>query len=188
LAGNVIAGKSGAKHAIVIFDTRYGNTEKIAKSFESGLKKAGIQTSCVNAKVVVTSLESLKSYDLIAVGAPTEWLSASKPMKQFLESLKNVDLSGKYGFAFDTKLERPLSGSAAKLIEKELKREGLLMIGEHESATVFLENGSTTGAWLKQGEEGRFEEIGRRVGAALAATTPASNPHLVWRLAALNLK
>ena len=72
--------------ACVIFDTRYGNTEKIAESFETGLKEAGIQTVSVNANDV--AVDSLKQYDLICVGAPTEAFTAYKPMKEFLEKLK----------------------------------------------------------------------------------------------------
>jgi len=49
--------------ASVVFDTRYGNTEKIARSLETGLKEAGIQTVCVNAKDV--AIDSLKQDDLI---------------------------------------------------------------------------------------------------------------------------
>ena len=41
--------------AIVIFDTRYGNTEKIAKSLEIGLKEAGILTVCMNARDVAAA-------------------------------------------------------------------------------------------------------------------------------------
>jgi flavodoxin len=152
------------KRGVVIFDTRYGNTEKIARSFEVGLKQSGIDTSCLNTREL--SPESLKDYDLIVVGAPTEWHSASKPMKAFLESLRRVDLSGKYGFAFDTKLKRPFSGSAANLIEKELRNLGIKIFAQHESGTVFLESGSTSGAFLKEGEAKRFEEIGLRVGSS----------------------
>lgn len=157
----------------MIFDSRYGNTEKIAKSFDTGLKDAGIQTACVNAKDV--ALYSLKQYDLICVGAPTEWLTASKPVKEFLGTLKGIDLSGQYGLAFDTKLDRPLSGSAAKFIEKELKNRGLQIIAPRESATVFLVNGQVGDAYLKEGEEKRFELIGAQVGGALAAAKGEKN-------------
>jgi flavorubredoxin len=155
--------------AYVVFDTRYGNTEKIAESFETGLKEAGIQTVCVNAKDVV--LDSLKPCELICVGAPTEAFTASKPMKDFLGELKSIDLAGKYGFAFDTKLDWRFSGSAAKYIEKELNNLGLQIIAPRESAIVFTmkEKGAITGARLKEGEEMRFEQIGLRVGSALAA-------------------
>ena len=150
--------------ACVIFDTRYGNTEKIARSLETGLGKAGIQTVCANAKDVVA--DSLKQVELICVGAPTEGFTASKPMKEFLGHLKNIDLSGKHGFAFDTKLDWRFSGSAAKFIEKELSNLGLRIIAPRESAIVFTlkERGAITGARLKEGEEERFEKIGTQLG------------------------
>lgn len=150
--------------ACVIFDTRYGNTEKIAKSLETGLKEAGIQTICVNAKDV--AVDSLKQYELICVGAPTEAFTASKPMKEFLGKLKSIDLSGKYGFAFDTKLDSRFSGSAAKFIEKELRNLGLQIIAPRASAIV---KGTKSKTVLKEGEEKRFGQIGLQVGTTLAA-------------------
>ena len=154
--------------ACVIFDTRYGNTEKIARSFETGLQQAGLQTVCVNARDV--AIDSLNQYDLICVGAPTEAFSAPKPMKEFLGKLKNNDLSGKFGFAFDTKLDWRLSGSAAKFIEKELNNLGLQVVAPRESAIVFTlkERGATAGAKLKEGEEKRFQQIGHKVGTIVA--------------------
>ena len=149
-------------NACVIFDTRYGNTQKIAESFEKGLKAAGIQTVCMNAKDVV--VDSLKQYDLICIGAPTEAFSASKPMKEFLGKLKSADLSAKYCFAFDTKLDSRFSGSAAKFIENELKNLGLQIIAPRESAIVFSVKTPARGASLKEGEEKRFEQIGLHVG------------------------
>ena len=159
----------------MIFDTRYGNTEKIARSFEKGLKEAGLQTVCVNARDV--TVESLKEYDLICVGAPTEAFSASKRMKEFLGKLKSIDLSGKYGFAFDTKLDWRLSGSAAKFIEKELNNLGLRMIAPRESAVVLTlkEKGAITGARLKEGEEKRFGQIGLQVGTTKAQSGQAES-------------
>jgi flavodoxin len=165
--------RDAAMRACVIFDTRYGNTEKIAKSLETGLMQAGIQSVCVNARDV--AVDSLKQYDLICVGAPTEGFTASKPMKEFLRKLKSIDLSGTHGFAFDTKLDSRLSGSAAKFIEKELLNLSLRLIAPHESAIVFTlkERGAITGARLKEGEEKRFEQVGLEVGTALVAAVGA---------------
>ena len=156
------------RNGIVIYYTRYGNTEKIARSFEIWLKQVGIQTDCVNAKE--TSLESLKEFDLIAVGAPTEKITASKSIKEFLEKLKSIDLSGKCGFAFDTRLPFPLSGSAAKYIEKELKHMGLLITAQHSSAIVSNQKEAEGGIQLKEGEEKRFEQVGLQVGTAFLAS------------------
>ena len=151
--------------AIVLFTSRYGNTEKIARALESGLKEAGVETSCFEAGEV--AVDSLNQYDLICVGAPTEQHTASKPMKELLRNLKDIDLSGKYGFAFDTRFAAPLSGSAAKLIERELKDLGILMIASHESAIVAGAKGGVV--LLKEGEVERFKQIGARVGSTLAA-------------------
>ncbi|MCL5067364.1 MAG: flavodoxin family protein [Thaumarchaeota archaeon] len=159
--------RTGPRRGIVIFDSRYGNTEKIARSLEAGLNQAGVETICVREKEV--KLESLKQYDLIAVGAPTEKITASKTIKEFLGKLKNVNLSGRFGFAFDTRFGFPLSGSAARFIEKELKRTGLVMVVPRSSALVVSVKEVEGGVKLKDGEEKRFEQFGRHVGTALAA-------------------
>ena len=153
----------GEKRGIVIFDTRFGNTEKIANALERGLASVGIETRCINSKQV--NAELLKEYDIVAVGAPTERFSASKPIKEFLENLRAVDLRGKWGFAFDTKLGSVLSGSAAGRIEKDLKKIGLELIAPRESAIVFGTGSSMSNIRLKDGEEKRFEEIGVKIGA-----------------------
>ena len=162
--------------AIVIYHTRFGNTERIAKSLEMGLKEAsGIEdVVCTNVRDIVSALDdddSLKEYDIICIGAPTEGFSAPKPIKEFLAKLKRANLAGKYGFAFDTKVDSKLSGSAAKFIEKELKSQGLQIIAPRESAIVFAlkEMGEITGARLKEGEDERFKHIGLQLGTELLA-------------------
>lgn len=168
--------------AIVIYHSRYGNTERIAKSLAMGLKKAsGIQDAvCFSVRDIVLSAvdnNSLEEYDIICMGAPTEGFSAPKPIKEFLGKLKRLNLAGKYGFAFDTKVDSRLSGSAAKFIEKELKSQGLQIVVPRQSAIVFAlkEMGSITDARLKEGEDKRFEQIGLQLGTELPAkTTPSA--------------
>ena len=70
--------------ACVVFATRVGSTERIARSIEAGLTEARIETTCVNASSVASS--ALKEFDLICIGAPTEAFSASRPMKDFLRT------------------------------------------------------------------------------------------------------
>jgi flavodoxin len=165
--------------AIIIYHTRYGNTERIAKSLETGLKEAsGIQdVVCTNVRDVVSAIDSLKEYDIICIGAPTEGFSAPKPIKEFLGKLKRVNLAGNYGFAFDTKVDSKLSGSAAKFIEKELKSQGLQIVAPRESALVFAlkEMGTITGAKLKEGEEKRFKEIGLQGGGVCDTISSSSS-------------
>jgi flavodoxin len=156
--------------ACVIFASRFGNTEKIARAIESGIREAGIQTECFNS--TDATIDSLKDFDLVCVGAPTEAFTASRPMKDFLGKLKGADFSGKYGFVFDTKVESRLSGAAGKSIEKELMNLGLRVVAPRESAIVSTSRDRTgiTCATLKGGEEQRFEQIGKQIGAIVLAS------------------
>ena len=157
-----------SQRGIVIFDSRYGNTEKIADALATGLRQSGIEIACINAKEI-TNIELLKEYNLIAVGAPTENHTASEPIKQFLNS-ESLDLSGKSGLAFDTRYDFPIgTGSSAKFIEKKLKEFGLNIIFERSSAKVVEQKEKPGGVTLKGGEEKRFEGIGVQVGTAFLA-------------------
>lgn len=151
--------------AIIIFETKYGNTEKIARSLEMGLSESGIQTECVAVRDMRG--ESLGEYDLICIGAPTESHTASRPMRDYLENLKPTDLTGKFGFAFDTSPGRPFSGSAAKFIEGKLTKKGAEIVASHESAIVIRQKGEKDRITMKQGEQKRFERIGRNIGEML---------------------
>ncbi len=145
---------------VVIYDSKFGNTEKIAKSLAGGLRMAGMDATCVNTNDVQT--ESLKDYDFMAIGAPTQMFTASRPMKDFLLKLKGVaDLRGKYGFAFDTKFASRLSGSA-KYIEKTLKELGMEIVKPRQSAIVDKTEGP-----LGTGELESFERIGFDIGSSL---------------------
>jgi len=176
MSANLLASPhSQDKRAIVVFYSRYGNMAKIARSFETGLRTGGIATSLVEVSEV--TLESLKDYDLLAVGGPTEIMTAPKPIKEFLSKLEHrEELRGKFGFAFDIKLGIPMTGSAAKFIQNKLKDSGLDIVTEKASALVIplKKKEIDRKEWVheeyfpfKGDEEKRFEEIGRQVGAAL---------------------
>jgi flavorubredoxin len=157
--------------AIVLFDTLFGNTERIANCLMRGLQEAGVEAECVNISVVAR-VEKLAEYDLIALGAPTQYITASKPMKVFLDRLKADNLKGKYGFAFETKLESIMSGSAAKFIEKKLKDIGIEIIKPRSSAIVIgrkekKHEAKIGDAVLKEGMEELFEKVGRELGVLL---------------------
>ena len=156
--------------ALVIFDSRYGNTEKIARSLGAGISEAGVETECMNSRDV--KVESLKDFDLVCIGAPTEAFSASKPIKEFISKLEGAGLAGKWGFAFDTKLDWRISGSAAKFIEKELKSRGIRILVPRESAIVLSPIGRdrASATKLEEREEPRFQLVGKKVGEALLAS------------------
>ena len=158
--------------AAVVYSTRFGTTEKVARSFEAGLEMGGLDARCASTQD--SAPESLRGYDLVCIGGPTEMFSASKQMMEYLKAVKEVDLGGKLGFAFDTKLDSKMSGSASKYIERSLEDQGLYMVARRQSAlvTTTREKGAIVGATLKEGEEKRFNELGRRIGDLAAQAWP----------------
>ena len=163
---------TGEVRAAVVYTTHFGTTEKIARALEAGLKRGGMWTMCAN--VDDASPESLKQYDLLCFGGPTEFGGLSKRMDEYMEELKKIELQGRLFFAFDTRNSSPFAGSAAKCIQTRAKNRGLREIARRESAIVktVRQGMSITGNVLRDGEEARFETIGARLVTLAAEANP----------------
>lgn len=146
---------------LVVYDSVYGNTEKIARALAEGVQSSGVEVNLVKTNDV--DLGKLGDYDLLAFGAPTQAFGIYKAMKDLLERLKTIEgLKGKKGFAFDTKLKSRLAGSAAKGIEQRLTDLGLTMVKPRASAVVKGREGP-----LEEGEEEKFKQIGAELAKSL---------------------
>lgn len=145
------------KKAIVIYSSEYGNTQKISKALAKGIGKQVISVECLEINQI--NLNELADYDFLAVGGPTHNLGLSKDMKKFLEELKTVDLTGKNGFCFDTRVESRFNkfdlNSAAKRIEKKLRKLKVVMSKPRQSAIVTEREGP-----LEEGAAKRFLQTG----------------------------
>lgn len=146
--------------AVVIYDTKFGNTEKVARALAEGMKRHEVNVDC--SKIDEVNISKLGDYDLLAVGGPMHAFGLSKPMKDFLKKLENMNTSGKKAFAFDTKLKSRLAGSAGKRIEKKLKKLGMNIVKSHVSAIVKGGEGP-----LEDGMEGTFQQIGVDIAESL---------------------
>jgi flavodoxin len=156
------------RKGIVIYDSNFGNTEKIARALALGLGEKGAEIDCL--KVDQVDIERLAEYDFIAVGGPTHIISASKPMKEFLERLKAVDLRGLKGFSFDTRNESRMNSrmwllfenSAARVIESALRGMKVDIVRPRRSAIVEGREGP-----LHEGMEETFRQIGVEIAESL---------------------
>ena len=84
--------------AIIIYDTRSGNTGKMAKAIEEGMKETGVEV--LSKRTVSASAEDLKDIDAVVLGAPTYHKDMIQSMKTFLFEMEKADLKGKVGAAF----------------------------------------------------------------------------------------
>ena len=155
-------------HAAVIFDSRHGTTARIAEALLRGLRKVkGLSVEIDFASEVRSDV--LERSDLIVVGGPTEFFSASHHMKEFFGLIGAYDLHGKFGFAFDTHAARPLSGHASRFIQRHMEQMGVTFLEPRASALV--ENGSDGSSslqiHLQPGAETHFETVGEQLGHEL---------------------
>lgn len=141
---------------IIIYDSLYGNTEKVALALRKGMRRKSFRVEVTRTSSV--NVNKLNKYDLLAFGAPTHGFSISKPMKELLGRLHVERLQARRAFAFDTKSNRKWTGSAGKRIEKRLRSLGMLIVKPYQSAAVMGTKGP-----LVEGAEQAFKLIGREI-------------------------
>jgi flavodoxin len=141
--------------SLVVYDSRFGNTQKVAEAVADGLRARG----AVRLLGLSTVLpQKLGRVDLLFVGGPTQAHGMSARMRQFLDALETRSAPGMLAATFDTRFRLPalISGSAAKTIARKLRRAGVRMFAPPESFFVSpgvpeLEEGETerAAAWAK---------------------------------------
>lgn len=153
--------------ALVIFDTFFNNTEKIAQAVGKGLGTAGEVTV---AKVDAVTPEMLSGIDYLVAGSPTRAFSATPALKAFLKKLSPKQLAGVKVTTFDTRLpineKTPgilrflagIFGYADKPLLNELKRKGGTQAVPSEGFLV-----TDTEGPLAEGEVVRATEWGKAI-------------------------
>jgi len=140
---------------LVIFDSQYGNTEKIARAIAGAIKgEVKVQRSSE------VNIADLKTYDIIVAGAPTYGGRPMPPMVEFFKKIPDSGLTGKKVAAFDTRIATAIVkifGFAAPKIETAMKAKGGNPIVPAEG--FFVIGGKN--AILKEGELERAAAWGK---------------------------
>lgn len=157
--------------AIVIYDSQFGNTEKIAQAIRDALSDTA-ETRLMRASSVAP--RDLMAADLLVVGSPTQRFHATEPVDRFL---KGTSLRGMRAAAFDTRFDmddvdsRALrlavkvagdSAYAAPRIAAVLEKAGATMVVAPEGFIV-----TDTEGPLREGELERAAEWARGLLTAL---------------------
>jgi len=100
-------------NVLVIYDSMYGNTEKIARSIADAI---GGDVKVVRAGDVKP--RDMDSIGVLIVGSPTQGFLATKPVQAFIESIPADGLKGIKLTAFDTRMSTSDVGAGLKLIMK----------------------------------------------------------------------
>ncbi|HEX7456387.1 MAG TPA: flavodoxin family protein [Candidatus Nanoarchaeia archaeon] len=137
--------------ALVIYDSLYGNTEKIAKAVGEG---TGGKVKFVGE----VRPSELKGLDLLIIGSPTHGGQPKPTTTEFLDKIPENSLKGVSVAAFDTRFEKSGHGIGLRLlmavinfaaprIADTLKKKGGVLVAEPEGFFVEGKEGP-----LKEGE------------------------------------
>jgi flavodoxin len=133
---------------IIVYDSNYGNTKKVAEIIKKELKK--------DVSIIFVddfNNEMLNGTDLLIVGSPTIAFGPTKKIKKFLKSLDNKDLINKKVAAFDTRMDikkidnkfltfmEKRFGYAKGKIEKSLLKKGAALYMKSEGFYVDTDKG-----------------------------------------------
>jgi menaquinone-dependent protoporphyrinogen IX oxidase len=110
---------------IVVYDTSYGNTRKIAETIAETLKESGMEVDAFYVKNVRKL--SAKDYNFLVLGSPTKFGTMSLAMRFFLGKVKSKEWMNKPFAAFDTEnpenIERKEGSAAEKIAEKLVEKQ-----------------------------------------------------------------
>jgi len=87
--------------ALIVYDSFFGNTEKIALAIGKAFGNAKEVTICKAVDVKPNMLDGL---DYLIVGSPTRAFSPSPATKSFLKGIPSKQLAGVKVTAFDTRI------------------------------------------------------------------------------------
>lgn len=125
-------------NSLVVYESSFGNTERIAQAVHAYLATAG------DARIVAVGAAEAALADvpeLLVVGGPTQRHRMSPTLEALLRALPRRSLRGVSGAAFDTRYDMNpfLSGSAARQIERLLRRAGCRTIVSPESFFITMD-------------------------------------------------
>lgn len=100
------------KKVLVAYDSRTGNTEKMAELIGEGVRISGQEAELMKISEI-KSPEAMRGYDAYVFGCPTYHRDMTQGMKTFLFLVQKAEVEGKVGGAFGSYTH---SGDAPGLI------------------------------------------------------------------------
>lgn len=155
---------------LVVYDSVFGNTEKIARAIGEELAKSG-----QGETLRVTDVETghLKDLDILLVGSPTRAFQPTPAVKDFFKGLPKSSLKGLRSAAFDTRADIKevnnalltfmvgIFGYAAGRIARKLAQKGAQVLTPEGA---FFVNGSE--GPLKEGELEKAAQWAHQIASA----------------------
>ena len=153
------------KKVVVIFDSSFGNTEKLGREIAAGIEETGL-AECKVLNIDDVESEDLTGYDGALFGSPIHAFRATRGIKSAVKKAAKKGLKAKLVASFDTYQAPGHMGKAASQIEGELKKKisGAKVISPGLSAIVLDRKGP-----LRDDELPKAREFGKTFAQELGA-------------------
>ena len=153
------------KKVLVVFDSSYGNTEKLGREIAAGIEESGL-AECTVINIDDVESEDLSVFDGALFGGPIHAFRATRGIKGAVKNAAKKGLQAKLVASFDTYQAPGHVGKAASQIEGELKKKisGAKVISPGLSALVLGREGP-----LKDDELPKAREFGMKFAQELTS-------------------
>ncbi len=111
---NPLPGREIDLKVVICYESKYGNTMRLAQAIAEELRRAG-QRDVTVTEVKRADVDALAACDLILLGGPTHFGGPTRRVTKFIEALAARNMSGKSIAAFDTYLEGDFEKSVKKM-------------------------------------------------------------------------
>ena len=151
------------KRVLIVFDSTYGNTERLAKEIGNGIQESGLAwVQVINIKEIDD--HDLSPFDGVLFGCPVHAFRATRGIRRAVKIAAKKGLEGKLVAAFDTYQSPNHKGKAVNQIRDMLRKKasGVKFFSHDLTAVVCKHEGP-----LDAKEPARAREFGQEFAQAL---------------------
>jgi flavodoxin len=154
------------KKVLVVFDSTYGNTEKLAREIASGIVETG-KAECTVIGISEVNSHDIGSFDGVLLGGPIHMFRAARGLRGAVKNALKQGLRGKLVGAFETYQAPGHAGRAVRFVEEEVaeKEPEARLFKPGLAALVDGQKGP-----LNAAEPAKAREFGQRFAEELAGS------------------
>jgi flavodoxin len=110
------------KRVLIVFDTKFGNTEKLGREIAAGIEESGT-AECKVIGIKDVKSEDISGYDGVLFGGPVHAFRATRGIKGAVKEAAKKGLDKKLVSSFDTYQASGHKGNAVRQIEEEVTKK-----------------------------------------------------------------
>lgn len=150
---------------LVVYDSKYGNTKRVAQKIASSIKRDDAQVTTGYVKETVP--EEVANFNVLVIGAPNHMGKPSRTARKFVEKLEPLKLDLAGVAVFDTYFGKPRN------FEKSTRKMEKLLAQKLPNVKLLVPSLSVQVLGIKgpiaEGELPKSEEFGKKIADTLTS-------------------